>query len=131
MKTRILLAGVAVAAISAFSLTAKAQEQPLVKIVPGTERTIKLIFEHQPKNNVSVKFSDADGLISADKINASSYDRGFIKKYQVNRNKADAFWVHVTSKDMDLTYKLTAEREGQWTAQLEKATYNYQTVASR
>ena len=131
MKTRILAAGMVAAVLSAFSLTVKGQEQPSVKIVPGLESTIKLIFEHQPKNNVSVKFSDAEGLISSDKISASTFGRGFIKKYQVNRSKSDAFWVHVTSKDMDLTYKMTAEKNGQWIAQLEKASYNYSSVASR
>lgn len=132
MKTRILLAGVVVAAISAFSLSANAQEQPAIKVVPANEKnTIKLIYGYDKNQTVDISFSDKMGVIRTERIKAKNFNHGFIKKYKIARDQYDALWVEVKSDDMAVTYKLIAPKEGQWTAQLEKATYNYPTVASR
>jgi hypothetical protein len=132
MKTRILLAGVVIAAISAFSLKAKAQVEPSVKIVPGLDsNTIKLIFGYETTGAVNITFSDADGVISSDRLKGNAVAHGFIKKYEVNRAKTDAFWVRINSKEVALTYKLTAQKDGKWAASLEQGTYNFPTVASR
>lgn len=133
MKTRILVAGVLVAAICALSITkAKAQEQPAIKVVPGMEKNIvKLIYGYDKNQAVTVSFLDKSGVISSERIKAKSFNRGFIKKYKIQRDQYDAVWMEIKSDDMAVTYKLIAPKEGQWTAQLEKATYNYPTVASR
>ncbi|MFM7430505.1 MAG: hypothetical protein ACKO1F_11465, partial [Flammeovirgaceae bacterium] len=81
MKTRILVAGVVVAAISAFSLTAKAQGQPAIKVVPGMEKnTVKLIYGYDKNETVEVSFLDKTGTISTERIKAKNFNRGFIKK---------------------------------------------------
>jgi hypothetical protein len=133
MKTRILVAGVVVAAISAFTLTsAKAQSQPSVKVVPAMEKnTIKLIYGYDTNETVQVNFLDNDGLISSERIKGKNFDNGFVKKYKIQRNQYDAFWVEVKNDEMTVTYKVIAPKDGKWLAQLEKATYNYQAVASR
>jgi hypothetical protein len=132
MKTRILVAGVVVAAISAFSLTAKAQGQPAIKVVPGMEKnTVKLIYGYDQNETVEVSFLDKTGTISTERIKAKNFNRGFIKKYKIQRDQYDALWIEVKSNEVAVTYKLIAPTDGKWMAQLEKATYNYPTVALR
>ncbi len=133
MKTRILVAGVLVAAISVFSISkSHAQEQPAIKVVPGMEKnTVKLIYGYDTNQAVMVSFLDKSGVIRSERIKAKNFNRGFIKKYKIQRDQYDAVWMEIKSDDMAITYKLIAPKEGQWIAQLEKATYSYPTVASR
>ncbi|MFM8739346.1 MAG: hypothetical protein ACKOC0_03985 [Cytophagales bacterium] len=132
MKTKILLVGVVVAAISACTLSAKAQTQPAVKIIPGLQsNTIKLIYGYDRNETVEISFLDKTGVIRSEHIKAKNFNHGFVKKYKIQRDQYDAFWVEVKNSDMIVTYKLVAPKDGQWLAQLEKATYNYPTVASR
>jgi hypothetical protein len=128
MKTRILV----VAAISAFSLTTKAQGQPAIKVVPGMEKnTVKLIYGYDKNETVEVSFLDKSGVISSERIKAKNFNHGFIKKYKIQRDQYDAIWIEVKSNEVAVTYKLIAPTDGKWMAQLEKATYNYPTVALR
>lgn len=126
-----LVTGIALALICAFSVTAQAQE-PAVKVVPGADaNTIKVIYGYESQSPVEIRFTDETGTISLDRIKGRSFAHGFVKKYKVTREKGDAFWVQINSQDLAITYKLTAQPNGKWLANLEQTTYNYPAVASR
>jgi hypothetical protein len=135
MKTKIILAGVLVAAISTLSLSssvAQSIEQPQVKIVPAkTDDQIKVIYHYSSTDLVEIKFMDETGLFSTDKIKGNSYTQGFMRTYNVKRSHTEPFWVEVSSPELTATYKLTSDKNGRWISQLEKTTFNYAVVASR
>lgn len=133
MKTRILLAGVLVAAISTFTVTsARAQEQPEVKIIPASEKdVIKVIYGYEANATIEVKFIDADNVVFSDKVKAKNFDHGFMRKYDIGKFDSRDLWIEVSSPELTVTYKLMPGDNGRWLAHLEKATYNYAVVAAR
>lgn len=135
MKTKAILLGVVVAALSALTLSeAKAQgtEQPAVRVVSSNQdNIIKLIYGYDSEKTVDVRFLDGNGTIVSDKIQGKSFEKGFIKKYKVELSKRNDFWVEVTNTELSVTYRMSKGEDGKWAAQLEKATYNYPVVASK
>ncbi len=132
MKTKTIILGVVVAAISTFTISnAKAQSQePAVKIVSTIDQdVIKVIYGYDTNEAVEVKFINADGILKTDKINGNAFSGGFLKKYNVEKMQGSAFWVEVESPELSVTYKMTIAKNGKWSAQLEKTTYNYPIVA--
>ncbi len=131
MKTKTIILGVVVAAISSFTISkAKAQvQEPAVKIVSTTDHDlIKVIYGYDTNEAVEVKFITADGIVKTDKIYGKSFSGGFLKKYNVEKMQG-GFWVEVESPELTVTYKMTTAKNGKWSAQLEKTTYNYPIVA--
>jgi hypothetical protein len=135
MKTKTILFGVAIAIIASVTLsTAHAQtlEQPSVKVIPGsTLNTIRVIYGYSTDKAVEVTFFNNDGIIEKDVIKGKNFVDGFIKPYNVELMKGQAFWIEVESPQLTVTYKLVASKNGKWTPQLEKTTYNYSLFASR
>lgn len=134
MKTKAILLGVVVAALSAMTLgEAKAQgnEQPSIRVVSSNQDDIIKVIYGYDSEKVEVKFLDGAGLITSDKIQGKTFDKGFIKKYKVERIKGGDFWVEVKSTELSATYRMRKDENGKWAAQLEKATYNYPAVASK
>jgi hypothetical protein len=132
MKTRILVFGAVVAAISTLAVSkSKAQGQsPEIRIISTNERDlIKLIYNYETSKAVDVKFTDADGFVKVDKISGKDFKKGFLKKYDVEKMRGNAFWIEITSEELSATYKMVSAKNGKWSAQLEKTTYNYPTVA--
>ena len=72
MKTKIIIAGVIVAAVSVMTLrNAQAQDQqdPSVKIIPTTQKdVIKVIYAYNSAEAVNVKFSNREEVLKTDKI---------------------------------------------------------------
>jgi hypothetical protein len=132
MKTKTIIFGVVIAAISSFTISkanAQAQE-PAVKIVSSIDPDmIKVIYGYDTNEGVEVKFTNADGLLKTDKIRGKDFKGGFLKKYDVEKMRGNAFWVEVESSEVSVTYKMTEAKNGKWSAQLEKTTYNYPIVA--
>lgn len=132
MKTRILITGAMVVAICAFSFTAKAQEEPAIKVVPAMEKnTIKVIYGYFTGESIHITFSDANGFISSDRIRGEEFERGFIKKYKLQRSHASPVWIEVSNSKLAATFKLTEVKSGKWLAALEKTIYTNRMVASK
>jgi len=133
MKTKMLILGVVVAAISTFMISrAEAQENPLpaVKII-STDRTdeVKLIFGYDSRIPVTVMFSNDKGIFFQDKIKGENLDKGFSKRYQLSPTPGNDVWVEVTSHELSVIYRMSVAKNGKWLAQLEKTTYHYPVVA--
>lgn len=134
MKTKTIIFGVVIAIIASFTLNtshAQTQEQPAVKVVPTTQHHLKVIYAYNTNQSVEVRFLGADGLVKKDIIKGKDFDGGFMKNYNVEPMSGDTFWVEIQSPELFVTYKMIPSKAGKWTAQLEKTTYTYPTVASR
>jgi hypothetical protein len=134
-KKMTLVTGLATALfLLAFQYTnAQSINEPAVKVIPTNETgSVKVIYSHDNTLPVDVKFYSEDGLVISDKINAKSFDRGFIKKYDIQKLTAATYWVEVSTKEFSSTFKLvkTADRKG-WQSILESTTYTYGLLASR
>lgn len=133
MRTKTIILGMIVAALSIISLNvSKAQtaEFPPVKILPADKDMIKLIFETETGQQVNVKFLDNKGTIARDRIKSKSFDGGFAKRYKVERNSDDTFWIEVKSQELVVTYKMTGSKDGKWMPELESTAYQ-PVVASK
>lgn len=132
MKSKIIILGVIVAALGIFSVsTTRAQSMDLpVSIIPAQKNMIKVIYNNPSDRQVEVKFSDENGVIKKDRISGDAFAQGFAKKYKVQRNSDDTFWVEITNQDMSATYKVTSTRKGLWSAELEQTTF-HPVVATR
>ena len=132
MKTKIIIAGIIVAFVSAFAVTrAKAQqpEQPAIKIVPTSKKDmIKVIYAYHTNQSVKVNFSTSEGLIKSDEVRGKDFDGGFYKKYDLQNINGNTLWVEITSPELSATFKLKSTN-GKWIAELERTTYNYPTLA--
>jgi hypothetical protein len=132
MKTKTIILGVLVAMISTFTITnsqAQSLDQPDVKVVPAAgPNVIKLIYGYNAKE-VNVKFLTTDQVFKTDRISGKDFSKGFMKKYDIQSMQDIVFWIEVTSPELSVTFKLVPSSSGRWTAQLEKSTYNYSTVA--
>lgn len=133
MKTSTLIFGMVIAIISTLTIgTAHAQDEPAVKVVPGHEKnTIKVIYAYNTAESVDVKFVTDKGLFEKDNINGKDFKGGFIKKYNLESLKQSTFWVEVDSKELSVVFKMIPSKDGKWTAQLEKTTYNHIALAKR
>lgn len=133
MKTKAILTGM-VMLLSATAWTANAQDsdQPAIKILPAAEEgKLKLVYARSSQKAVNVKFIGENGLLTSDRISAGSFDKGFIKKYDISRIQGKTFWVEVSSADLTVRYKLVESKDGKsFVPYLEQTTYNHQTVAT-
>lgn len=133
MKTKTIILGMVVAALSIISLNvsnAQNAEFPPVKVLPADRDMIKLIFETETDQQVNVKFLDNKGMIAQDRIKSKSFDGGFVKRYKVQRNINDTFWIEVKSQELVVTYKVTGSKDRKWTPELESTAYQ-PVVASK
>jgi hypothetical protein len=130
MKTKTIILGVVVAAISTFTISKAKAQEPAVKIVSTIDHdVIKVIYGYDTNEAVEVKFINAEGLLKTDKISGKDFKGGFLKKYNIEAMRGSAFQVEVESPELSVTYKMTTAKNGKWSAQLEKTTYNYPIVA--
>lgn len=132
MKTKTIIFGIVIAAISSISITTKAQlNQPEIRIVPVIDPSvIKVIYGYDTKESVIVTFTQSDNrTILTDKIDGNDINGGFQRKYNMRKLKDDEFWVEVSSPELSARYKVAHDKNGKWSAQLEKTTYNYPIVA--
>lgn len=130
MKTILLLAGMLIALTASFAVFAQSTD-PAVKILPAAEQgTLKVVYAHNSRNNVVVKFIDENGLLKTDRIKAGSFNNGFLKKYDVRHIQSRNFWVEVSSGDLTVRYKLIHDNTGKLVPYLEQTTYNHPMVAT-
>lgn len=135
MKTKTLILGVVIAIISALTVShAKAQDGqlPAVKIIPtDASDVIKLIYRYDSREPVTVTFLDEDGIFFEDIVQGENLATGFTKKYKLRPVSGSEIRVEVSSVDLSVTFRLMVSKEGTWTAQLQKTTYNYPVIAMK
>ena len=133
MKTKAIICGMVVAAISTFIMSnarAQGQDVPSIKIIP-TDRAnvIKVIYAYSANSPVSITFRSPEGLVYEETLAGSSVERGFSKRYDVNKLKNEDLWIEVAGQKLTATFKMAPAKDGKWSAQLEKVIYNTSTLA--
>jgi hypothetical protein len=131
MKTKAIVCGMVVAALSTLVMSrAQAQDIPAIKVV-STDQTdvIKVIYGYSSNVPVSVKFLNSQGIVYQEKLTGRDVEKGFMKKYDVVNMKNDDLWVVVDGQELSVTFKMATSRSGKWSAQLEKVTHNFPTIA--
>ncbi len=134
MKTKMLILGVVVAALSTIMVSrAQAQDNmlPAVKIIPtDLNDVVKVIYGYDTRMPVTVKFLGDEGVFFQDKIKGENLEKGFVKKYRLPREAGSDLRVEVSSSELSVIYKMEPTRNGKWVAQLEEITYHYPVVAA-
>lgn len=133
MKTKAILCGMVVAAISTFVMSqarAQVQDVPAVKVI-STDQTdvIKVIYGYSTNSPVSIKFMNSQGTVYQEKLAGRDVEKGFMKKYDLVNMKDDDLWVEVDGQELSVTFKMATSKNGKWSAQLEKVTHNFPAIA--
>ena len=130
MKTLIILIGMVIALTASVAVFAQSNE-PGINIWPAAEKgMLKVVYIHDSQNPVVVKFIDENGVLKTDRIKAGTFNRGFLKKYDVSRIRARHFWVEVSSGDLTVRYKLVNDQKGRLVPCLEQTTHRHPLVAT-
>ncbi len=132
MKTKLMT--LLIVALGCFAISANAQtsNDSHIKLVPANAPgTIKLIHAGSIDKSIDVRFIDSEGTISSDRI-TGTYPKGVLKRYDVSKVRESSFYVEVSSKDLTVTYRVTASKDKKkYTTMLERVEYHNALVASR
>ncbi|HLZ15488.1 MAG TPA: hypothetical protein VKQ08_00515, partial [Cyclobacteriaceae bacterium] len=82
MKTKAIICGMVVAAISTFVISgARAQgDIPAIKIIPTDQNdVIRVIYAYSGKSPVAIKFLNSRGLVFEEKLAGKDIENGFSK----------------------------------------------------
>ena len=79
-----------------------------VKVLPTVDKGfIQVLFDTDHSYDVQVKFYNMQGLYTVDAVSKDSYQKGFLKKYDIrNVRPGENFWIEVTTKEVVATYKM-------------------------
>lgn len=133
MKTKAIICGVVVAAISTFVISqarAQVQDIPAVKVI-STDQTdvIRVIYAYNSNSPVTVKFLNSEGIAYEEKLSGREIEKGFSKKYDVEKMKGDDLWIEIVGQEISATFRMATTKNGKWTAHLEKVTHNFPVLA--
>jgi Flp pilus assembly protein CpaB len=133
MKTKAIICGVVVAAISSLVMSqahAQGQDIPAVKVISTDQSDmIKVIYAYNAVSPVKIKFTNAEGLLFEEKLKGKGLERGFMKRYNVEEIKGDIFWVEIESQELSVKFKVTPSKTEKLSSQLEKVTHNFPAIA--
>jgi len=95
--------------------------KPQVKILPANQHGfIKIMYLGDNVSDVEVKFYNDKGLYTIDNVARSSFDKGFLKKYDVRHVRpGESFWIEVNGATVTANYKMTPDQNG-YVASLER-----------
>lgn len=116
----------------AFAVNTHAQtrSEANIKVLPSKAGILKVHYALPVSEPITVKFFNANGLITSDKIRGE-YSNGLMKKYDIKNINGEDYRVEISSAKMEVTYHVVPSKDKQsFEAYLEKATYNYPVVAS-
>jgi len=129
MKTKFILAALAFVVSASFAM---AQGEPAIKVLPTNQKGIlKVLFASETGSEVIVKFYEDGQLVGTDKIKGKSFQKGFVKRYDVDHISGTNFKVEVEAENMTVVYQILESRGTlSYDPQLLQTTYNYPLTAS-
>lgn len=112
MKSKLLIATVALLVVVGGTVSAQATEESHVKILPAAKKgVIKVMYAHEGGDAVEIKFVTKDGIVDSDKIKAGRFPKGFLKKYDISRISNNDFWIEVSSPTSVVRYRMVPSRD--------------------
>ncbi|HEY0744727.1 MAG TPA: hypothetical protein VGD40_24845 [Chryseosolibacter sp.] len=130
MKTKLIIAAVAIVGFFSTQVQAQIGDEAKVKILPSKAGILKVHYAMEISEPITVRFFNREGVLATDVI-SGQYDKGLMKRYNVKNITSKDFWVEVSSAKMTVTHHVVPSKDQQtFAAYLEKTTYNYPVVAS-
>jgi hypothetical protein len=130
MKTKLIIAAVAILVFFSSSIQAQIKEEAYIKILPSKAGILKVHYAMAITEPITVKFYNSEGLLTTDIIDGGPYANGLMKRYNVKGINSKDYRVEVSSSKLSVTYKITPSKDKQtFEAKLEKSMYNYPVVA--
>ena len=123
MKTKSVLAALMVSIGLFASAPSSAQTEPAIKVYPSGE-LLKVVFAYDSKVPVIVEFEDQYGIFGTDRVEASSFSGGFMKRYQVKRENNEPYWLNIKNDSVSARFKITTQKS-KITSTLETVTYTH------
>jgi hypothetical protein len=131
MKTKLIVAALAIVGLFSSQVQAQVGDEAKIKILPSKGGILKVHYAMEINEPITVKFFNRDGILTTDVIAGTHYEKGLMKRYNVKNINTKDFWVEVSSSKMTVTHRVVPSRDKQsFAAYLEKTTYNYPVVAS-
>jgi hypothetical protein len=130
MKTKLIIAAIAIATALGTQANAQIGDEANIKVLPSKAGILKVHYAMAVTDPITVKFFNADGLITTDRIEGD-YANGLMKKYDIKNINGQDYRVEISSPKLTVTYHVVPSKNKQsFAAFLEKTTYNYPVVAS-
>lgn len=133
MKTKISIIASAIVMLAGFftSVQAQSSDEPIIKILPSNQPgLLKILYVHDTDQSVEVKFYNDEGLIAYDKIDAGTFSKGFLKRYDVSRISSERFKIEITDDNRSMRYSVIGSDDNTYTCVYESTTYLQPVVAS-
>jgi hypothetical protein len=131
MKTKFIIAAIAIVGIFSSQVQAQNGEEARIKILPSKAGILKVHYAMEISEPITVKFFDRDGLLATDVIEGTYYEKGLMKRYNVKNISDASYWVEVSSPKLTVRHRVVPSKDGQtFTSYLEKTTYSYPAVAA-
>jgi hypothetical protein len=134
MKTKIFIIASVIVMLAGFFTSAQAQlsEVPTIKILPSNKPgLLKILYVHDTDQSVDVRFYNDEGLIASDRIDAGTFKKGFLKRYDISRISAERFKIEIVDENRSLMYSVKASDDNKaYTCVYERTTYLQPAVAS-
>ncbi len=130
MKTKLIIAAVAIVGFFSTQSVAQVLDAGRVKILPSTAGILKVHYAMEIDEPITVKFYNRDGVLASDKIEGT-FEKGLMKRYNVKNIHSNDYWVEVSSSKLTVTYHVVPSSDKKsFASYLEKTIYNYPVVAS-
>jgi hypothetical protein len=117
-----------------FNLNAQTNNEIKVEILPAKENGfVKILFVGGNSSNVRVKFYNEKGLYTVDVIGRNTFQKGFLKKYDIrNVRSGESFWIDVSQNDFIASYKMIHSKDlMRYEPSLEQTQFNHMITASK
>ncbi|HYG04453.1 MAG TPA: hypothetical protein VD927_18530 [Chryseosolibacter sp.] len=130
MKTRITIAAVILLMITVTFSHAQNADASFVKILPAKGKgMIKVLYAQKIEEPILVTFYNNAGVIKTDRIKGR-FEKGVLKKYDVNNINHKEYWVEVKNPRTTVTYHVVPTRDREnFTASIERVSYQDSVVA--
>jgi hypothetical protein len=116
------------------NVKAQTDNEIKVEILPAKENGfIKVLFVGDNTADVHVKFYNEKGLYTVDAISRSTFQKGFLKKYDIrNVRVGESFWIDVSLNDFVTSYKMIQSKDQRrYEPSLEHKQFNHMITASK
>lgn len=139
MKKKLALTLLAIAVAFSGTLFAQTAESPLapitesIKVLPTNKQgIIKVLYALESNETVDIKFYTHDGEIGSDQVTKDSYEKGFLKWYDISHIDAPVFSVEISTENAKVRYRVVRSNDRKtFEPILEKVSYNEVLTASK
>lgn len=139
MKKKLALALLGIAVVFSGTVIAQTTESPLspiaesVKILPSSEKgIIRVLYASESATPVEIRFFTKDGELGSDKVFRKSYEKGFLKRYDISHINARDFLIEVSTKNSKVLYRIEqAIDRKSFEPTLEEVSYSEVLTASK